>query len=631
MARTTYTATVSHNGLGKTRVISGSNEYVVRQKAAALQEDWDELWRRRFAMQNEKDTKEARRQADLRQKQQSKEDQLAYKQAKSDEAEDRSQEALDTVDAIRGLLAHTLSVNDAVNWTSHKRKGKFLQLMPKMAVVAEPSYVATPAQPDRSDPVFVNLLEKASNLTQIPKRPSADDAEFQPKLGFLSGIFTSAKGRKELAKAASEAAMPQWEVRCAELAVSNEKLMQVQFEKAMTSWREDKRLADAKNEQLRKELDRKTDIAKADYERSFARYQTEKSAFELEQLEHNQKIDQQKVGYEALEPGAIYDYFDLVLNASNYPEELPRDWEMDFLEANRTLVVNYVLPSPSQMPTLKEVKYLSSKDEFKESHYTERETNALYDSALYQISLRTVHEVFESDYANALDAVVFNGIVHGIDKASGHNFTACVLSLQASKEEFLAIQLANIDPKACFKKLKGVGSSQLHGLSPVAPILQIDKSDSRFVDAYAVAGGIDESTNLASMDWEDFEHLVREVFEKEFRINGGEVRITQASRDGGVDAVAFDPDPIRGGKIVIQAKRYTNVVGVSAVRDLYGTVMNEGATKGILVTTASYGTDSYDFAKGKPLTLLDGGNLLHLLAKHGHKATIDIRAARAGQ
>lgn len=36
--------------------------------------------------------------------------------------------------------------------------------------------------------------------------------------------------------------------------------------------------------------------------------------------------------------------------------------------------------------------------------------------------------------------------------------------------------------------------------------------------------------------------------------------ITQASRDGGVDAIAFDPDPIRGSKIVIQAKRYTNTV-----------------------------------------------------------------------
>ena len=56
--------------------------------------------------------------------------------------------------------------------------------------------------------------------------------------------------------------------------------------------------------------------------------------------------------------------------------------------------------------------------------------------------------------------------------------------------------------------------------------------------------------------------------------------------------------------------------------------MNEGATKGILVTTSNYGPDAYEFAKGKPLTLLTGGNLLHLLEKHGHKATIDLKAAR---
>jgi restriction system protein len=56
--------------------------------------------------------------------------------------------------------------------------------------------------------------------------------------------------------------------------------------------------------------------------------------------------------------------------------------------------------------------------------------------------------------------------------------------------------------------------------------------------------------------------------------------------------------------------------------------MNEGATKGILVTTADYGSDAYNFAKGKPLTLLNGSNLLHLLEKHGHHARIDLREAK---
>jgi restriction system protein len=156
--------------------------------------------------------------------------------------------------------------------------------------------------------------------------------------------------------------------------------------------------------------------------------------------------------------------------------------------------------------------------------------------------------------------------------------------------------------------------------------MTLNKDDKRIIQSKDIQ--INEGTNLASMDWDDFEHLVRELFEKEFSQNGGEVKVTQASRDGGVDAIAFDPDPIRGGKIVIQAKRYTNTVGVSAVRDLYGTLINEGATKGILITTSDYGKDSYDFANGKPLTLLNGGHLLYLLEKHGQKAHIDIVAAK---
>ena len=57
-------------------------------------------------------------------------------------------------------------------------------------------------------------------------------------------------------------------------------------------------------------------------------------------------------------------------------------------------------------------------------------------------------------------------------------------------------------------------------------------------------------------------------------------------------------------------------------------MLNEGANKGILVTTSDYGPDAYAFAKGKPLVLLTGGNLLHLLESHGHKARIDLREAK---
>ena len=214
-----------------------------------------------------------------------------------------------------------------------------------------------------------------------------------------------------------------------------------------------------------------------------------------------------------------------------------------------------------------------------------------------------------------------------IDPATGSEAHGCILSVQAGRDEFTCLDLRRVEPKACFKSLKGVGSSRLTDLTPIRPIVKLNKEDARFVEAYGVVEGIDERTNLAGMDWQDFENLIREIFEKEFSSNGGEVKITQASRDGGVDAVAFDNDPLRGGKIVIQAKRYTNTVGVSAVRDLYGTVQHEGAMKGILVTTATFGSDAYEFARDKPITLISGAELLGLLERHGHRAKINLAEA----
>jgi restriction system protein len=79
--------------------------------------------------------------------------------------------------------------------------------------------------------------------------------------------------------------------------------------------------------------------------------------------------------------------------------------------------------------------------------------------------------------------------------------------------------------------------------------------------------------------------------------------------------------------IVVQAKRYAKSVDVSAVRDLYGSLVSEGANKGILVPTADQGPDAYGFAQGKPIVPLNGSNLLHFLEKHGHKAWIDLREA----
>lgn len=316
---------------------------------------------------------------------------------------------------------------------------------------------------------------------------------------------------------------------------------------------------------------------------------------------------------------SVENFYQKLLMLSVYLILWQKEININYSPENKSLVVDYALPLIENL--------LVAKDDGKTLN--DRDRNNLYSNVIYQICLRTINEVFTHDENDCIDFITFNGIVTAIDKATGKNKTAYIISLQVNKEKFAEIELANVDPKECFKYLNGVGAVELSSITPINPIRKINTTDKRFVDAYEMLDNINSGTNLAIMDWKDFENLIREVFEKEFSNNGGEVKITQASRDGGVDAIAFDPDPIKGGKIIIQAKRYTNIVGVSAVRDLYGTILNEGANSGILVTTSDYGADSYEFASDKPIKLMNGAELLGLLQKHNYNAYINLEKAKS--
>ena len=324
-----------------------------------------------------------------------------------------------------------------------------------------------------------------------------------------------------------------------------------------------------------------------------ALYKKFESEFEL--LQEVKLQEAHRVEYE-YENGNITEYFKFILINSFYLFDFSCNPNIEYDKSEQMLVVDYYLPSMDEIPN---IKSRTKSGEFK--ILTSSALKKLYDDIIYKVIIRSIAEVFHFDTLDKVTNICFNGRVKFRYPATGQMQDSLIASILVNKEEFKNIDLNYIDAKTCFKHLKGVSGSKIHDLSPIVPIIAFEKNDKRFVMGHNV--DIDETVNLAEIDWEDFEHLVREIFDMEFNANGGEVKITQASRDGGVDAIAFDPDPIRGGKIVIQAKRYNNTVGVSAVRDLYGTVINEGANKGILITTSDYGSESYAFAKGKPITL----------------------------
>lgn len=559
-----YEALLTHKGLAKQRSMSSTDRAYLDRKVIAQVRIWDELWMRQVEKDQEVQKKEKLRL--------DKEEKKALAIKKTDEA----RKALDN---IKNTLTHTLAVDDAIHWDSLKDASEFNQPTPQKKTLSSP------------------VLEKLS------KGPFPSDLKYLPKLTLFEKLIPSKKEAKVEASKES-------------------------FRKDHFDWEENKKRIELENSRLTQEYQNQLSRLEAEHTAALQKWEEDKQVFLKFQAEANAAIDARREQYNQKVPEAITDYCDMVLSNSQYPDGFPKEWDLDYNPVNKILLTDYRLPAIEDLPKIKEVKYVQSRDDFSEVSLSDSELSRLYDDLIYQIALRTLHELYEADVIKACDSIVFNGWVRSIDKKTGKDITPCIISVQANRDEFLSISLDKIEPKSCFKGLKGIGSSKLHSLTPIAPILQMDRKDKRFIPSYAVEDGIQEGDNLASMDWEDFEHLIREIFEKEFAQDGAEVKVTRASRDAGVDAVVFYPDPLRGGKIVIQAKRYTNTVPVSAVRDLYGTVVNEGAIKGILVTTADYGPDAYEFARNKPLTLLSGSHLLHLLEKHGHRARIDLQEAK---
>jgi restriction system protein len=361
----------------------------------------------------------------------------------------------------------------------------------------------------------------------------------------------------------------------------------------------------------------------ADRLRLLANLKAEHDAANREKLigirERNAEVAQLGAAYSAGEPAAVIAYCSMVLERSQYPNDLPHEARLAYVPGSKELVIDYELPTATIVPTVAEYRYVKSKDTIEEKARKTTEIKDTYRDLVAAVTLRTLHELFRADQGAHLDVIVFSGFVRTVDPATGQNIRPYLISVRTTKERFREIDLHRVELKACLRNLGAQLSPQPTELQPVKPLVEFDMVDRRFVEGSDVLAELESRPNLMDLTPFEFEQLVGNLFAK----MGLESKQTRSSRDGGVDVVAYDTRPVIGGKVVIQAKRYRHTVGVSAVRDLFGTMNHEGANKGILVSTSSYGPDAYDFIRGKPIELIDGGGLLYYLEQHaGLKARI---------
>jgi restriction system protein len=335
----------------------------------------------------------------------------------------------------------------------------------------------------------------------------------------------------------------------------------------------------------------------------------------------NAAIDERAENYRAGELQAVIDYFTTALEDDVIFDDQPPNIRVAFVPESKQLVVEYQLPTLDLIPNDIAYRYIRKSDEIQAVPRKQPEIKKLYRDLLAQLACRALYAIADADSAGVVAVVVLNGFVDTNDPGTGKRITPTIISVRASTSELREIDFSKVEATACLAGLKALVSRSAHELEPVRPIVNFNMVDPRFIDKSDVLSGLDSRPNIAELTPGEFEALMTNLFEK----MGLETRLTQASRDGGVDCVAWDMRPVIGGKVVIQAKRYKNTVGVSAVRDLFGTMINEGAAKGILVTTSGFGASAYNFSKNKPIELLTGSNLLSMLSEYaGIEAKIDF-------
>lgn len=119
--------------------------------------------------------------------------------------------------------------------------------------------------------------------------------------------------------------------------------------------------------------------------------------------------------------------------------------------------------------------------------------------------------------------------------------------------------------------------------------------------------------SLLSLRPDEFEYLIGALYEK----MGYEVLVTQASRDGGIDIEARQNDPGGRGFVLIQCKRYKDVIRVPAVRELMGVVARKQANKGVIVATCGFTAPArQEAAESTMIELLDFSSLNKLLNRY---------------
>jgi restriction system protein len=114
---------------------------------------------------------------------------------------------------------------------------------------------------------------------------------------------------------------------------------------------------------------------------------------------------------------------------------------------------------------------------------------------------------------------------------------------------------------------------------------------------------------IHNLSWRHLEELVGEAYRQ---VGYSVVENSGPGADGGVDLIAQKD----GETILIQCKQWkARKIGVKTVREMFGLFNSERANEVHIITSGEFTDEAKDFARNKPIKLIDGPMLVQLVGR----------------
>ena len=163
---------------------------------------------------------------------------------------------------------------------------------------------------------------------------------------------------------------------------------------------------------------------------------------------------------------AVQEYVAIVLSSSVYPDAFPVDHDHDFDLATRELRLCVTVPPPAAVPSVKEYRYVRTRDEITSTALPVKAQKDRYAQAVTQVAVRTLHELCEADRGGKIHSIALKVETSVLSPATGLRESVSLVVVAADRETFGRFELSNVVPLATLEHLGAAVSRSPFDLTP---------------------------------------------------------------------------------------------------------------------------------------------------------------------